>query len=183
MMMVQTVIHATLERHPDDKPSVLLDFVNRVLKKNLERMGEDKYMTITVFAVFENGKFTHSGLHQDILIYREKSKQVEAIESEGLWVGMFDDIGPLLENNNLSVGIGDIVLLYTDGITEAWKKESLQDQRDPQSDMYGDENLIKYFKEKAEEGSLEKIKNVILNSLDDYDYDDDITMVFLKHVK
>jgi len=183
MMMVQTAIHATLERHPDDNPSALLSIVNKALKKNLERLDEDKYMTITVFAVLKKGNFSYSGLHQDILIYRQRTKKVETIETNGFWIGLVDEIDDLLLDNNLSIEVNDIILLYTDGITEAWAKDTKVGERFPIVDMYGDTNLIKNFEKYAEEGSLKKIQETIIQSLDDYEYNDDLTMLLIKRIE
>ena len=61
----------------------------------------------------------YSGLHQDILIYRASSGAVERIETRGMWIGPVDDIAPLLRDDMLELTSGDIVLLFTDGITEA----------------------------------------------------------------
>ena len=183
MMMVQTAIHTSLERHPDDKPSRLLTSINGAIKKNLEKLDEDKYMTITVFAALKDGKFIYSGLHQDLMIYREKTKKVEIMETEGFWIGILDDIDEYLNDCKLNINIGDILLLYTDGITEAWKIGSIPGQRDPESDMYSDEKLIQTFQENAVGNDLKGIQSQILKSLDDYEYDDDITLLLIKRVE
>ena len=36
-----------------------------------------------------------------------------------MWIGPVDDIAPMLRDDTLELGHGDIVLLFTDGITEA----------------------------------------------------------------
>ena len=66
---------------------------------------------------------------------------------------------------------------------ETWRKGISEDQRNSDSHMYGEENLIKRFKEKAGGKSLSEIKNYILKSLDDYETDDDITMILLKRIE
>ena len=183
MMMVQTAIHTSLERHPDDKPSKLLASINGAIKKNLGKLDEYKYMTITIFAALKNGEFIYSGLHQDLMIYREKTKKVEIMKTDGMWIGLYDDITEYLSDSELNIYIGDILLLYTDGITEAWKKGSIREARNPESDMYGDAKLIQTFQENAVENDLKGIKSNILKSLNDYEYDDDITLLLLKRVE
>src|SRR3990172_11579193 len=69
MMMVQTAINVTLSKNPKMPPSELLQAINMTIKKNIIRLGGDKYVTITALAVFDNGRFHFSGLHQNILIY------------------------------------------------------------------------------------------------------------------
>ena len=94
-------------------------------------------MTLIVFAVFDEGKLHFSGLHQDILIYRENENRVELIKTDGFWIGILYDIFDMLKDNSLILNINDVMLLYTDGITEAWKKGSNVDKRRPQEDMFG----------------------------------------------
>lgn len=44
-------------------------------------MGESEHVTITALARHENGEFVFAGLHHDILVYREKTREVEFIPS------------------------------------------------------------------------------------------------------
>lgn len=48
MMMVQTSIHTVVAQHPELGPAELLVIINRVIRDNISRMDENKYMTITV---------------------------------------------------------------------------------------------------------------------------------------
>jgi serine phosphatase RsbU (regulator of sigma subunit) len=172
MMMAQTAIHTVLRDVNELSPKQLLDRVNFVLTNNIKKMREDKYMTITVFACHENGNFTFSGLHQDIVIFRNKSKAIELIETRGLWIGVVEDFDDLLNVDQFNMEKDDIMFLYTDGITEA-KNEA--------GKMYSDEKLIDTFKQLCDiETSSDGIKNGILNSLKNYTCEDDVTMVILK---
>jgi len=109
------------------------------------------------------------------MIFRKNTNQVDIIETTGAWIGLIDDIKGMLEDDELALNPGDTMLLFTDGITESWKKGS--DRRD----MFGDEQLKNIFCGLGN-CSTEEIKNGILNSLEDYDSDDDITMLILKRV-
>ena len=75
MMMVQTSIRSTLEQNPRLEPSKLLALVNKTITSNIRQLDENKYMTITVLAAIESGKFAFSGMHQDILVYRADTKK------------------------------------------------------------------------------------------------------------
>lgn len=179
MMMVQTSIHVTLTQNPDIPPSQLLTIINETITYNIKQLGEDKYMTITVMAAVKDGKFNFSGLHQDILIYKKETKQVITQETNGFWIGIVDDIGDHLTDDSLTLDKGDSLLIFTDGITEArYPKES--DKPFSFSDsLYGAEKLQSVFKENGDK-SPEEIKNAVLESLEGYEIDDDITMVILK---
>ncbi len=176
MMMTQTAIHITLDQNPDISPDRLLSIVNSTISKNIKRLGEDKYMTITVLAALKDGKFVFSGLHQDIMIYRAATEKVELVETRGMWLGILDDIYGLLEVDSLSMESGDVMLLYSDGITEAAKKESVAGKTVQE---FGDRKLVDFFQRNAKL-PVEDIKVALLGELEGYNCSDDVTMVILR---
>ncbi|MCU0822530.1 MAG: SpoIIE family protein phosphatase, partial [Spirochaetes bacterium] len=119
MMMVQTSIRVTLAQNKSLEPSKLLSIINKTISYNIKQMGEDKYMTITVMAAHKNGEFIFSGLHQDILIYNSGMRRVDTVETSGMWLGIIDEIDGLNQNESLKLNVGDVMLVFTDGITEA----------------------------------------------------------------
>ncbi|MCP4134720.1 MAG: AAA family ATPase [bacterium] len=181
MMMVQTAIHTVITQHPNLSPAELLMIINKVIKKNIVRLNEDKYMTITVFAAHENGEFIFSGLHRDILIFRAQSNTVEPVKTQGMWIGMFYDIDESLKNDSFFLNPGDTMLVCTDGITEAWRKGSIKNNRDPKTDMFGEKKLTDDFS-RLGKGPLEEIKNGILAELEEYQCTDDVTLVLLRRL-
>ena len=104
------------------------------------------------------------------MIYRSDKKEVDLIETKGLWIGLMGEIGDMLEVSQLFLNPNDVMLLYTDGITEAI---------DEDKKMFSDEKLQRVFKDL---GHLppEEIKNGILKALDNYTCDDDVTLMILK---
>jgi len=173
MMMVQTAIHTVLSKNPNMPTFELLAIVNAAITENIKRLGESKYMTMTVFAAIDNGEFSFAGLHQDILIYRSASKTVETIETSGMWIGIEDDITTMLPEEKFKLECGDVLVLYTDGVTEAIGQNS---------DMYGDENLVSSIK-KFGNLSAEEIHGAIINELKDYIKLDDLTVMVIKRLK
>ncbi len=180
MMMVQTAIRVTLEKNPQISPSGLLSSINGAITGNINKLGEGKYMTITVFALRDVGKFEFAGQHQDIFVYREKTGTVERFETNGMWLGIVDDIEEMLEDGTLSLDIGDVILLYTDGITEAWRK-GRDASKFSEADMYGEERLQAAFARLAS-GTTEVIKNGIIEELKAYSCPDDVSMLVLKRI-
>ncbi len=172
MMMVQTSIRTVLRMDPDISPMKLLEYVNEVIAYNIKQFGESKYMTITAIAAGKNGKFTFSGLHQDIFIYRAKTKKLEEVETSGMWIGIMDSIKGMLSNSTVKLNQGDSCLLYTDGLTEA---------QDSSDSMFSEEKLANIFEEHAAKNeSPEEIKQGIIKNLKEYKILDDVTMVILK---
>ncbi|MCP4129804.1 MAG: AAA family ATPase [bacterium] len=182
MMMAQSTIHVAIDENPNLPPSEVLSIINKTITRNIKQLGESKYMTMTVLALKEDGEFIYSGLHQDILIYRAETGEVDQCETNGMWIGLIDDISDMLTNDSLTMRPGDAMLLYTDGITEAWLRGSVKDERNPEMEMYGDDQLVETFKQLGK-GSAEEIRTGILDSLREYDFADDVTMVAVKRLK
>ncbi|HNV46016.1 MAG TPA: SpoIIE family protein phosphatase [Spirochaetota bacterium] len=179
MMMVQTAIHTALAGKPNLKPQRLLSHINQVVTANIKKLNEDKYMTITVLACLKNGTFYFSGLHQDIMIYRAATKTVELVETDGIWIGLVEDINGMLHDSELTLSRGDVMFLYTDGITESWRRGARKDERDPESDMFGDERLKSCLLTLGEK-EPEEIKQGILDAMRDYMPADDVTLLVVK---
>ena len=182
MMMAQTSIRVALSQHEDISPSRLLSVVNRVIYDNIRKLNDNQYMTMMVMAVLENGSFVYSGLHQDLFVYRCQSDTVERIESKGTWLGLVPDIGKLIEDYRFSLDVGDVTLLYTDGITEAAAKQTAMPRRKSSSTMFGEDRLMAILKETGPRPTTE-IRDGIIAGLSDYDCDDDISMVVVKRVE
>ncbi len=181
MMMVQTSIHTVIENDNNLKPSEVLSKVNKVIHENIQKLSDDRYMTITVFAYLNNGEFNFSGLHQDILIYKAKTATVELVETDGIWLGITDDIRPMVGDGSFSLDQRDVMLVYTDGITEAWKKGTVKNKRDARFDMFGQERLAETFQKLGGLPPTE-IKDGILNDMINYETEDDVTMMILKRL-
>ena len=126
-----------------------------------------------VLAVYENGEVAFSGLHQNIFMYRAAAGRVEEIETNGMWIGIMDDIDNLLQNDKFRFEVGDTLLLYTDGITEA---------RDQDNTMFSEEKLKQVFEGSADKSTAE-IEKTILSALDTYQKDDDVTFVIAKRLE
>ncbi len=119
MMMVQSALSALVDASPSARPKQVLVHLNRVIYNNVrERLGDDNYLTLTVLRSAGPGKFVYSGAHLDLLI-RRKSGKVERLPTPGLWVGVVPDISNDVEETELSLEVGDALVLYTDGLTES----------------------------------------------------------------
>jgi serine phosphatase RsbU (regulator of sigma subunit) len=170
MMMVQTAIHQALNSGFYHSPEKVLASVNQIIHQNIQKLGEDKYMTITLLQVITDGSIYFSGLHQDIMIYRMDRDQVELTGTRGMWLGVMSEIKDSLYVDQLILNPGDTMLLYTDGITEATNQKN---------EMYSEERLANLLKEHGQQ-SVEVIKNFILNSLNAYSCNDDVTFMIIQ---
>jgi len=171
MMMVQTAIHSVLKSNPSMPTYELLAIVNFALTENIKRLGESKYMTITVMAQVEDGLFNFAGLHQDI-IYRADTKKIESVETQGIWLGLEDDIKDLLPVDSIRLKNNDIMILFTDGITEAL---------DSSGNMFGQDKMTEYFITNGS-NSAAAIHDGILNEIKNFVITDDVSLMVIKRL-
>jgi serine phosphatase RsbU (regulator of sigma subunit) len=122
MMMFQTAIRTAvyqLDRGGAHfTPADVLNIVNTSVRENLRRINPDAYMTVTALCL-DGQQVHHAGKHQDLLVYRAASGQFERIETDGVWLGLMEDTTQYLKNQSFQMNDGDLLFLYTDGITEA----------------------------------------------------------------
>jgi len=120
MLMIQSLVAGLVERDPDASPSAQLRALNPVLYSSVRRrLGRDEHATLCLLRYERSGLVRYAGAHEEMLLYRKKSGRVEAIETVGTWVGATEDIGDALSDQELRLGRGDVLLLYTDGAIEA----------------------------------------------------------------
>jgi serine phosphatase RsbU (regulator of sigma subunit) len=125
MMITQTVFETVvdLSRNGNSPKDTILT-LNRMLYGYIhERLNIDGHITAMILREEGDGNFTFSGSHEEILIYRSATQTVERIETSGGWLGAFHDIGHCTWERTFRLNPGDILLLYTDGITEAQNAE------------------------------------------------------------
>jgi serine phosphatase RsbU (regulator of sigma subunit) len=127
MMMCHTAVRTLLHAEPDITPSRLLSAVNEVLTQNIRQLGENKYMTLSAFRRDRDGSVHFAGAHQDVFVYRAYNGSVETLETSGLWLGIRPGIDSTLRTRELRLGDDDVLVLFTDGITEATRDGALFD--------------------------------------------------------
>ena len=171
MMMAQTSILSLVNETGACRPSAMLTSVNGVIKDNISRLGSDHYMTMTAIC-FHDSHMTFAGKHQDILIYRSALNTTETIPTQGAWLGVVEDLTGYLEDITVTVNKGDVVLLFTDGITEAVNKAG---------EMFGQRRLEQALNQYANL-PVGKISGKIIEELTAFQEEqyDDITLVVVK---
>jgi sigma-B regulation protein RsbU (phosphoserine phosphatase) len=171
MMMAQTSISAMVGNCSECQPSEVLRRVNHVIKENIARLGSDHYMTMMAIHLNES-QITVAGKHQDIIIYRSALNKTEVISTHGTWLGITDNIEKYLTDYTEKIEYGDIVLLFTDGITEAVNKDG---------EMYGQERLEQSFNQYADL-PVDRLCDKIVKDIKDFQEEqfDDMTLVVIK---
>ena len=171
MMMAQTSISSTISNLRNCQPSELLTSVNQVIRENISRLGSDHYMTMMAIRLNES-KMTIAGKHQDLIIYRSALNKIETITVNGTWLGITDNIDKYMQDKNENIGDGDIMLLFSDGITES---------RNKNDEMYGQERLEQALHLYADL-PINKILDKIIEDVRQFQEDqyDDMSLVIVK---
>jgi len=118
MLMVQTAVRTLKESQVTD-PVKFLDILNRTIYGNIERMNSDKNLTLALLD-YADGTLSLSGQHEELLVVRAGGK-LERIDTcnLGFPIGLEEEITDLIAQEHVQLNSGDVVVLYTDGITEA----------------------------------------------------------------
>ncbi len=100
----------------------LLYNVNKDLTSLISSTGF--YMTCFALNIDKNlkVKYTNAG-HQKAILYRDETDTFEYLDTNGLFLGVFDDAGETYEEGEIQLYPGDRIILYTDGIVETMNKD------------------------------------------------------------
>ncbi|HEX8704730.1 MAG TPA: PP2C family protein-serine/threonine phosphatase [Myxococcaceae bacterium] len=119
MLMVQSGISALLEHKPDMAPHEVLSAVNTFLHDNIrERLRSDEHITLSLLRFHPDGRVEMAGAHEDVLV-RRVNGSLDRLETSGTWLGAIRDVGPFTRTSAFQLNRGDLLLLHTDGATEA----------------------------------------------------------------
>lgn len=139
--------------------------------------AESGGMFVTVYhSLFSSsGQSVHVNAgHNPPLLFRCSTKEALYMPMGGRAVGWFPDIP--LEEVQLQLEAGDVIVYYTDGLTEA---------ENPQGDYYGEKRLSKAVLEIATDHSAEEILHYILNDVATFCAGkapfDDLTMLIVRY--
>ncbi len=120
MLMVQSLVAGLVEARRDARPSDLMPALNAMLHRNIrERLRQDEHVTLTLLRVLPDGRVLFAGAHEDIVVCRAAGGPCERVPTPGTWLGVLPDIGAATSDSELRLAPGDVMLLYTDGVTEA----------------------------------------------------------------
>jgi serine phosphatase RsbU (regulator of sigma subunit) len=120
-VMANTLFHAHAQGA--ESPAAVLQTINHQLA-NLRDTG--RFLTM-FYGVLERqaGRLEYAlAGHPPPLWYRRASRTVEVFEGEGLPIGILPDVP--YQGHSVQLAPGDVVLLYTDGVTECRNEQGEQ---------------------------------------------------------
>jgi hypothetical protein len=174
MMLVSTTVRVLAKENLP--PKEIIAKTNAILR---EKISSNHFMSF-VMLNWNNmkQKLSYIGAgHEYILHYSKKEQKVNRIKSGGIALKMIPDISKILQEKSIDFQEGDVILLYTDGITEAKNNENI---------MYEIENLEDSFLRSAHRSAkdiFEMVTKDFSNFLGyNHEQADDITLIVMKNI-
>jgi serine phosphatase RsbU (regulator of sigma subunit) len=169
MLMLQSAVGAAVRCRPDAPPSEIIAHVNRLLLDNVRnRLRRDDYATFSLVRYHGDGTVLVAGAHEDLVVLRAATNRVELYAPEGTWLGL-SDAPPAKQDLPLQLDAGDVLLLLTDGATEA---------RNERGQMLGIERVCELLQQAADR-PVEAICTALWEGIDAWTHErmDDVTLV------
>ena len=177
IMMMAQAVHATITTQMDASPKGVVVATNEILYKNVhERLRAEQHMTFTTLKYFGNGLFRHAGAHLDLIIHRRAANTCELIDTPGVYLNFVEDISEMTEEASFTLDLGDTLLLYTDGLTEAAA---------PDGALLPMERFLEIIRSHAEQAPA-AMRDAIMQDVLAWSggvRDDDMTLVVVRRVK
>lgn len=175
MVLSRTLIRANVQT--DCSPGEVLSRVNEVILPDTEN---GMFLTV-VYGVLdlESGDFEYANAgHNPPLLVRVNRGEVESLGRTSMALGVLDSLN--VGQSRVRLNPGDYLLLYTDGLTEAFSK---------QGDMYGQKRVLEELQAicpdpgegvDTAEQLLDEVENSLREFVADTPLADDLTLVALK---
>ncbi|MGE3173139.1 MAG: PP2C family protein-serine/threonine phosphatase [Planctomycetota bacterium] len=154
------------------EPAPLCRVLNSAVEHEVGSTG--MFITAATLRIDRNSRrmTVSSAGHNPLFVYRAATGDVQTIDAHGPPLG-FSASGEY-GSESVTLASGDVLLLYTDGITEAV---------DADAEMFGDARLVELLR-RAAEGSPHDILQAILAELAAFTgrnrYDDDVSLSIVK---
>jgi serine phosphatase RsbU (regulator of sigma subunit) len=152
------------------QPQEVLNRVNQLL---CQKSLPFQFVTLFLFLLSPNGtgQFISAG-HTPAYLFRAATGKIETLVSDAYFLGMFDFAS--YESRTLCFEEGDILVVYSDGLTDA---------QNQQKEMFGEDRLLKLIQEEAPAGS-HALEQKFLSALSEFTQGmpqtDDITFVVVE---
>ena len=159
-----------------DLKQILLDVHNVLRTKTMPTM----FLTLCLMdwdVVNKKFRYASAG-HEQIIHYKASDKSASLKPAGGVALGiMLPDISATISVQDVDLEVGDSLIIYSDGIPEAWKNKE---------EYYGMERFQDTVARVGALSTAEEIKAAILQDVDNfregYEQMDDITIMVVKRV-
>jgi PAS domain S-box-containing protein len=174
-IMVQTAVRTLLASGPFESRK-FFQALNRVIYDNVRRMHCDRNLTLSLLH-YQDKVVTISGQHEEVLVVRGNAiLERHDTLNLGFPLGLEEDISSFIGEAKVPLHSGDVMVAYTDGITEAMNAAGV---------AFGVERLSEVVRTSHRQPAG-AIREAVLSSLRKYidgqDLLDDVTLLVIKPV-
>lgn len=172
--LLMATMRATLRANIQNNPNDIVQALRQVNGDIYRDSPVDKFITsIYCNLDYESHElsYVNSG-HNPPYIVRANDNRIEELDQGGLMLGIMEEID--LPKATLSIDKGDILMLFSDGVTEA---------TNPSGELFSEERFEQWLLDHIQL-SAEEMKDALLKTLRDYadgsSQSDDITFIIVK---
>lgn len=172
--LLMATMRATLRANIQNNPNDIVQALRQVNGDIYRDSPVDKFITsIYCNLDYESHElsYVNSG-HNPPYIVRANDHRIEELDQGGVMLGIMEEID--LPKASLSIGKGDILMLFSDGVTEA---------TNPSGELFSEERFEQWLLD-HNQLSAEEMKDALLKTLRDYadgsPQSDDITFIIVK---
>jgi len=173
MTMTRGMLRAeVLNRH---SPAKILEHLNRVMYADLD--NSHRFVTL-FYSEYDPKTRTLSysnAAHHPPLLWRAQTQNIEPLDTQGMLIGL--DLDSSYEDAKVVLEVGDIILYYTDGFTDAVNSHG---------DRFDEENLVRVFQNACQNCQTpEAIVQELFTQVEKFTYPkvrggDDMTLVVVQ---
>ena len=169
MTVTRTLIRAYAES--ETSPALVLEKVNNLLLPD----SQDSMFVTAVYAILNKraNKIVYANAGHNLpVLFRRDENRIISLEKGGMSLGVMENIQ--LTDSEITIFPGDILLMYTDGVTEAFNSAG---------EGFGIERLEKFILDQQEmpaEDLLKQLENTLKDFSAGVPASDDVTLVCLK---
>lgn len=179
MLMIQSIFSSLIHSSKLTDPALINREANKILCQNFERLSEPRPISLVTLNTKDGKTFKFHGNHENLFIYKKHDKKVihHSINHLPFGIGLTDNINKnCFTSSTIELSEGDILLLATDGLTEACKDGN------PKKEQFND-NRVKNILESFGTESTENIKSALIETINTFTnkvFLDDITFIIIK---
>jgi len=174
MMMVHTAIRA-LSQIEQKNIKRIFEIINKLLYDFRHKTSDHRIMTLLILKYMGKGQFILTGQHESVIII-SKNGDIRDISSQdyGMYAGLEKNVESYLDTLTFELKNDDIMILYTDGLTEAMNSNNVE---------FGKEGIINAalsVRKKSADTIISTIIKSCLNYMGHEKVYDDMSIMIIK---
>jgi len=174
MMMVHTAIRALSQIEQKDIKKIF-GIINKLLYDFRHKTSDHRIMTLMILKYLGKGNFIFTGQHESLIIISSTGKVRDIPSMDyGMYAGLESNVDKYLDTLTFSLKKDDVLILYTDGLTEAMNSNNIE---------FGKEGIITSalsVRHKSADTIRSAIVTKCLNYMESKKIHDDLSIMVIK---